>query len=68
MAVHWENIVAGNSLTVERIFAGAVCALTCGMLRGSDLQRTSDLSLPTDAITGRSEMTKQKYLTPWAAL
>ena len=66
MIIHGENILVGNFLVVERIFAGAVCGLTHGMLRWSDLQRTSNLSLTTDAITGISEMKKQKYLTPWA--
>ena len=45
---------------------GAVCALTHGMVRWSDLQRTPNLTLTRDAITGKSKMKNQYYLTPWA--
>ena len=51
--------MAGNFTDVDRLFAAAVLALTHGILRGSDLQRTSNLSLTEDAITGKAEMTKQ---------
>ena len=67
MNIHRENIVADNFAAVQRIFVGAVCALTHDMLRWSNLQRTSNLSLTADAINGKSEMKNQKYLTPWAA-
>ena len=62
-----DSIVAGNFPTVEKIFAGAVCALTHGMSRWSDLQRTSNLSLTKDAITGKAGMQNQKSATLLAA-
>ena len=67
LVIHWENVVAGNVPAVERIFARAVSALTQGKLRWSELERTSNLSLTSDAITGKSEPKNQKSLTPWAA-
>ena len=56
MSVHWRSIVTGNFLTVDRTLAGAVCAVTHEMSRWRELQRTSDLSLTKDAITGKAEM------------
>ena len=52
---------------VTRCYAGIYCALTHGMLRWSDLQRTSGLELTQDAITGVACMKNQRFTTRWAA-
>ena len=64
----WENLLAdANTSLVARCYAGIFCALTHGMLRWSDLQRTSELELTQDAITGLACMKNQKFITRWAA-
>merc|ERR1712129_672492 len=64
----WERVLASRHMgTFVKCFAGAFCALTHGMLRWSDLQRTCKLHLTADAVTGVGPMKNQCYLTPWAA-
>ena len=46
---------------------GAFLACTHGMLRWSDAQRTQDLRLTKDAVTGLAAMKNQRCFTPWAA-
>ena len=49
-----------------RAYAGAICAMTHGMLRWSDIQRSQDLRLTADVVAGRAAMKNQMDLTPWA--
>ena len=64
----WEQLLTSTgSNVVIRCFAGMFCALAHGMLRWSDLQRTSQLELTQDAVTGLACMKNQKFLTRWAA-
>ena len=64
---HWERMVVEHPSVVVRAYAGIICALTHGMLRWSDVQRSQQLHLTLDAVTGRSVMKNQNFLTPWAA-
>ena len=64
----WERVLASRYVgNFTKSYAGAFCALTHGMLRWSDLQRTCKLHLTPDAVSGIGPMKNQRYLTPWAA-
>jgi len=67
MVCMWEDVVASSLGSFCKCFAGAFCAMAHGMLRWSDLQRSSHLRLTPDALTAEAPMKNQAYLTPWAA-
>ena len=51
-----------------RVFAGVFCALTHGCLRVSDLQRSENITLTSDAILAVTwKMKRKKSKVPWAA-
>ena len=64
----WERVMDSRLVSsYVKCYVGAFCALTHGMLRWSDLQRSCGLRLTANAVTGIGPMKNQRYLTPWAA-
>ena len=70
-----EFVAAMEALTMDgltlpmRCWAGAFCALSHGVLRWSDFQRSENLILTSDAVTATSWRMKKKITSvPWAAL
>ena len=52
---------------VTRIYAGALVAMTLGVLRWSDLQRNFSLKLGADALMGMAQMKARSTLQSWVA-
>ena len=59
----WERISASVHIgNFTKAYVGAFCAMTHGMLRWSDLQRTCSLHFTADAITGEGPTKHQRYI------
>jgi len=52
---------------VPRIIAGLLLAMTHGVLRWSDIQRSLSLELGRDMLTAKATMKRKDILTPWVA-
>ena len=52
---------------VPRIIAGLLLAMTHGVLRWSDIQRSLNLELGRDMLTAKATMKRKDVLTPWVA-
>ena len=52
---------------VIRVIAGLLCALTHGVLRWSDFQRSVGMVLGRDLLVAKATMKRKDMLTPWVA-